>query len=78
MFTAMTRMSARTLARYALLYIGVAGLFINTGSIAAEPIPVSSKSFFALAIYPLHNVPATVVSDNHNRISAEIRAPFMQ
>lgn len=40
----------------------------------AEPIPVQSKAFSALAIYPQHSAPAEVVSDNHSRISAEINA----
>lgn len=40
----------------------------------AEPIPVESAAFSALAIYPQHSAPATVVSDNHSRISAELTA----
>ena len=48
------------------------------GSLAAtETIPVESKLFSALAIYPQHSAPATVVSDNHSRISAEVQARIL-
>jgi len=40
----------------------------------AEPIPVQTQRFVELAIYPQFSAPATVVSDNHSRISAEISA----
>jgi RND family efflux transporter MFP subunit len=44
---------------------------------AAEAIPIESKPFSALAIYPQHSAPATVVSDNHSRISAEVQARIL-
>lgn len=44
---------------------------------AAEAIPVEVEPFSALAIYPQHSAPATVVSDNHSRISAEVQARIL-
>ncbi len=41
---------------------------------AAEPIPVTVKPLSELAIYPQLEAPATVVSINRSRLSAEIRA----
>jgi len=46
--------------------------------VTAAPIPVQSKAFSALAIYPQHSAPATVVSDNHSRISAEVQARILR
>lgn len=43
-------------------------------SLAAEPIPVRIQPFAELAIYPPLSAPATVVSDNHSRLSAEVQA----
>ncbi len=45
--------------------------------VLADPIPVVSKPFSTLAIYPQRSAPATVVSDNHSRISAEISARIL-
>lgn len=41
---------------------------------AADPIPVTVKPLSELAIYPQLEAPATVVSINRSRLSAEIRA----
>lgn len=49
-------------------------LLLFCASVAADAIPVESKPFSAVAIYPQHSAPATVMSDNHSRISAEINA----
>jgi multidrug efflux system membrane fusion protein len=43
-------------------------------AMAAEAIPVRVQPFSELAVYPEQSAPATVVSDNHSRISAEIKA----
>lgn len=45
--------------------------------VAAEPIPVKTQTFSALAIFPKHSAPATVVSENQSRISAEIQARIL-
>ncbi|MBL1278528.1 MAG: efflux RND transporter periplasmic adaptor subunit [Ectothiorhodospiraceae bacterium] len=45
---------------------------------AAEPIPVQIQSFKELAIHPQFSAPATVVSDNHSRLSAEISARILE
>jgi len=54
--------------------LGLLLLFFTTGNPAAEPIPVQTRPFSALAIYPPHSAPASVVSNNRSRISAEIGA----
>jgi RND family efflux transporter MFP subunit len=41
---------------------------------AAEPIAVQTQPFAALAVYPQLTAPATVVSDNDSRLSAEVSA----
>jgi len=61
------------LARLALIL----GAMLLGHPVVAEPIPVVSKPFSALAIYPLRSAPATVVSDNHSRISAEVSARIL-
>jgi len=55
------------------------GLMLSMSSIpvAAEPIPVRVQPFAELAIYPPLSAPATVVSDNHSRITAEVTARIM-
>ncbi|MDT8383890.1 MAG: efflux RND transporter periplasmic adaptor subunit [Gammaproteobacteria bacterium] len=47
---------------------------IASHSVAAAPIPVHVQPFAELAIYPPLSAPATVVSDNHSRLSAELQA----
>lgn len=46
-------------------------------AVAAESIPVRVQPFSELAVYPELSAPATVVSDNHSRISAEIQARIL-
>jgi len=46
-------------------------------SVAAESIPVRVQSFSELAIYPELSAPATVVSENHSHLSAEIQARIL-
>jgi len=45
--------------------------------VVADPVPVVSEPFSTLAIYPSRSAPATVVSDNDSRISAEISARIL-
>jgi len=45
--------------------------------VLAEPVPVVSKPFSTLAIYPPRSAPATVLSDNNSGISAEISARIL-
>lgn len=40
----------------------------------AEPVPVHTQPFAELAIHAQHSAPATVVSDNQSRLSAELQA----
>lgn len=55
--------------------LAVALIALPSGpSLAAEPIPVHVQPFAELAIYPPLSAPATVVSDNHSRLSAEVQA----
>ena len=44
---------------------------------ADEAIPVSVQPFAQLAMHPQQSAPATVVSDNHSRISAELTARIL-
>lgn len=53
------------------LALGIA-LFGRT--VAAEPIAVRAEPFATLAFYPQLTAPATVVSDNDSRLSAEVSA----
>lgn len=50
---------------------------LSTPLAAAEPIPVRTQSFAQLAIFPELSAPATVVSDNHSRLSAEVQARIL-
>ncbi|NOX43006.1 MAG: efflux RND transporter periplasmic adaptor subunit [Gammaproteobacteria bacterium] len=53
----------------------VAALFVFPLQLAADAdIPVSVKSFKQLAIYPVVHVPASVVSLNNSKLSAEVNA----
>ncbi|MCF6337435.1 MAG: efflux RND transporter periplasmic adaptor subunit [Gammaproteobacteria bacterium] len=63
-----TRMSAHLMLLGAMLF---------GHPVIAEPIPVVSESFSTLAIYPSRSAPATVVSDNDSRISAEVSARIL-
>ena len=69
-----TRMSLRPVLILGTLVVG--GTF-GCHAVAAEPIPVRVQPFAELAIYPEQSAPATVVSDNHSRISAEIQARIL-
>ncbi len=60
-------------ARLALML----GTMLVGHPVVADPIPVVSKPFSTLAIYPQRSAPATVLSDNHSRISAEISARIL-
>jgi RND family efflux transporter MFP subunit len=53
-----------------------AGILLLFASLAgaAESIPVQTRTFAELAIYPQQSAPATVLSINHSRISAELSA----
>jgi len=55
----------------------VPGTLFFAHPVVADPIPVVSKPFSTLAIYPSRSAPATVVSDNNSRISAEISARIL-
>ena len=59
-----------------LLFSHVAMAGANTGT-SAEPIPVTTQTLAELAIYPQYRAPASVVSDNDSRISAEVSAPII-
>jgi RND family efflux transporter MFP subunit len=50
----------------------------STLATASEPIPISAQSLGELAIYPEYRAPATVVSDNDSRISAEVSARIIE
>lgn len=58
----------------------MACLLAVTGSFAAasEPIPISAQPLSELAIHPEYRAPATVVSDNNSRISAEVSARIIE
>lgn len=45
---------------------------------AAEPVPVHTQAFAELAIYPQYSAPATVVSENQSRLSAELQARILR
>jgi RND family efflux transporter MFP subunit len=51
---------------------------LTVPALAAEPLPVHTRAFAELAIYPQYSAPATVVSDNHSRLSAELQARILQ
>lgn len=53
------------------------GTMLFAHPIIAAPIPVISQPYSALAIYPPRSAPATVVSDNQSRISAEVSARIL-
>ncbi|NOX91100.1 MAG: efflux RND transporter periplasmic adaptor subunit [Gammaproteobacteria bacterium] len=55
----------------------ILGVALVGHPVLADPVPVVSKPFSTLAIYPQRRAPATVVSDNHSRISAEISARIL-
>lgn len=68
----------KTCPPYLAVRIGVAlcaiTFIFTTTAHAADPIPIVARPFAELAIYPEIKAPATVVSDNDSRISAEISA----
>ncbi|GAB4352861.1 MAG: efflux RND transporter periplasmic adaptor subunit [Gammaproteobacteria bacterium] len=47
-------------------------------ALAADPVPVSVKPLSELALYPRLEAPASVVSLNQSRLSAEIRAAVLE
>ncbi|HEC19459.1 MAG TPA: efflux RND transporter periplasmic adaptor subunit [Gammaproteobacteria bacterium] len=49
-------------------------LLFSAASQAAEPVPVEARPFAELAVYPEYRAPASVISDNNSRISAEVSA----
>jgi len=49
-------------------------LFITNSATASDAVRVTSQSLDELAIFPVTNVPATAVSMNDSKISAEVRA----
>lgn len=74
----MNALRTRTSLRLALMLgTSVLGASFAGYAMAAEPIPVHVQPFSELAIYPELSAPATVVSDNHSRLSAEIQARIL-
>jgi RND family efflux transporter MFP subunit len=49
-------------------------LLSSSGTMAAEPIPVSAQPLSALLIHPTLSAPATVLSDNDSQLSSEVSA----
>lgn len=52
-------------------------IVLTVPALAADPIPVHTQSFAELAIFPEQSAPATVVSDNPSRLSAEVQARIL-
>jgi len=50
---------------------------LTVPALAANAIPVHTQSFTELAIFPQQSAPATVVSDNPSRLSAEVQARIL-
>ena len=74
----MISLKARKSLRLALVQAAVLSASLTCHVVAAEPIPVRVQTFAELAIFPELSAPATVVSDNHSRISAEISARILE
>lgn len=61
-------------ARASLIF----GAVLACQLVVAEPVPVHTQPFAELAIYPQHSAPATVVSENQTRLSAELQARILE
>jgi RND family efflux transporter MFP subunit len=74
-------MSMRLMSKTRTILPGLLVVVLSTSQVAplvaADAIPVRTQSFAELAIFPQQSAPATVVSDNQSRLSAEVQTRIL-